>query len=133
VSLMLNNRSYLEKLDGQALVTLVEGNRTNVHFNRNVRPLQTCLKNHKRKATYNEKLAAASIGPFNSAPVFFLRTCDPSRTYCNPIEEAKILRNYTSNKACRDILNLYQKTSKLKFVKSHSHLWMCLKFGASSE
>jgi len=52
VSLMLNNRSYLEKLDGQALVTLMEGNRTNVHFNRNVPPLQTCLKNPKRRVTY---------------------------------------------------------------------------------
>jgi len=52
VSLMLTNRSYfgeLEKLDGLALTTLMEGNRTLFLFNRNVRPLQNFLKNHKRR------------------------------------------------------------------------------------
>jgi len=58
VSLMLINRSYFgesEKLDDPALVTLMEGNRTIFLFNRNVRPFQNFLKNHKRRVAYNKK------------------------------------------------------------------------------
>jgi len=122
VSLMLNNRSNfgeLEKLDGQTLVTLKEGNKTNVHFNRNVGPLQTCLKNHKRRVTYNEKTAAASIGLFNSALFFFSAPVIARGLTAIPLKKRKCYESIPN------IFEISQIETKLEFVKSHSYINCC--------